>query len=61
MKKKDRVITGKDSVLFIKGIPKELKDRFHAHCARRGKSMTDTVVSFMRSVIKEESSTANRL
>lgn len=35
------------TVLFFNNIPKALKTRFKASCARRGKSMKDAIIHFM--------------
>lgn len=42
----------KTATLFLRDLPREVKDAFKAHCARRGKSMTETIVQFMRQTVK---------
>ena len=38
--------------LYIRGIPVNLKNYFKAYCAKRGKTMSSLIVSFMREVVK---------
>lgn len=40
----------KHASLYIREIPPETKRRFKAHCAKRGKTMTQIIVDFMKSV-----------
>lgn len=44
----------KEGSLFLRNIPRQIKDRFKAYCAKRGSDMTDTVVEFMRRCIEED-------
>jgi plasmid stability protein len=36
------------AVLNLKGIPDDLRNRFKAVCAQRGKSMTEEIIRLMR-------------
>lgn len=47
-------MTAKESVLFIRPVPRELKQKFKAHCAAAGKSMTEVVMDFMRRAVAKE-------
>jgi hypothetical protein len=41
------------SVLFLRSVPQDVKSLFKAACARREKTMTETVIEFMKNYIKE--------
>jgi plasmid stability protein len=41
-------------VLYIRGLSRDLKDQFKAHCARRGKSMTEKIEELIRQTLKED-------
>lgn len=43
------------SILYIRGVPFEVKAHFKAYCAKRGKSMTDVIVELMRRQIEKAS------
>lgn len=42
------------TVLFIKGVPRDLKAHFHAACAKSGKTMKDVILDFMSQVATQE-------
>ena len=39
---------GKEGVVYLRRLPTEVKNQFKAACARRGQTMTDVLVAFMR-------------
>jgi hypothetical protein len=41
-------------VLYIRRIPRDVKDQFKAHCVRRGWSMSWKIEQLMREVLKKE-------
>lgn len=41
-------------VLFLRDLPKDLKDQFKAWCSRRGRTMKDVVCEFMKKCAKED-------
>lgn len=41
-------------VLYIRGIPTDLKDRFKAYCARRGHNMTAVIHTMIAEVLAAE-------
>ena len=45
----------KTGVLFLRDIPTELKNHFKSYCAKRGKSMKETVENFMRQCVGMDS------
>ena len=48
---KQRKPSKQGPVLLIWGVPKNLKARFKAKCARKGVTMRDTVLGFLRSFV----------
>lgn len=57
MKTKPPPLT-KPAVLFLKDVPGETKNQFKAWCARRGVTMKDAIVKFMRETVSKEGSSA---
>lgn len=49
-----RKVNRRIDVLYIRNIPKDVKDRFKAACARRGVSMNKQINRMMVDFIKEE-------
>lgn len=45
-----------NSVLYLRRMPTNLKAQFKAHCAARNISMTEKIIEFMRSCIRETQS-----
>lgn len=43
----------RSGVLYIRGLPVDLKLHFKAYCAKRGISMTAAIEKWIRSLIKE--------
>lgn len=41
-------------IIFIRGIPDEVKNQFKAYCARRGISMTTWVTKQMREALRAD-------
>ena len=50
MKKAD----SKPACVFLRNIPRGVKDHFKAYCAKRGITMTDKIVDMMREAIKKD-------
>lgn len=48
--------TKKAGILFIRGLDKELKATFKAHCARRGQTMTEVISALMREALRSTGS-----
>lgn len=44
----------KDACIFLRNIPRSVKDHFKAHCAKRGISMTAKIVDMMREAIQKD-------
>lgn len=44
---RSRKIQNRNSVLFVRGISKHIKDKFKAACASRGTTMTAEIEGFM--------------
>ena len=40
------------SIIYIRGIPDELKNQFKAHCAKRGRTMRKAIIQFMKDTIE---------
>jgi hypothetical protein len=40
--------------VYIRGIRRDLKDRFKAWCSKRGSTMTSELVKFMEKMIRED-------
>lgn len=54
-KQSDKVLTKPDhSVLFIRGLPREVHNQFKAFCARRGESMNSMITILIREAIRKE-------
>lgn len=45
----------REGVLYIRSIPRDVKDQFKAWCVLRGVSMTEQIEQLMRDTIKKES------
>lgn len=45
------------AALYIRDLPRDVKDQFKAHCARRGTSMTKRIEELMRGAIKADRKT----
>lgn len=43
------------STLYIRELPRDLKDHFKAHCTLRGITMTDKIIELMKETISKES------
>jgi len=41
--------------LFLRNLPRHIKDSFKASCARRGMTMLDRIIEMMREDIKKDS------
>jgi len=48
------------ATVFLRNIPRGVKDQFKAYCARRGITMTDKVVELMREAIKKDNQLESR-
>jgi hypothetical protein len=48
-KKKSRNI----GVLYIRLIPENIKNYFRAYCVKRGKTMREVIIDFMKQTIKD--------
>lgn len=44
----------REGVLYIRSIPRDVKDQFKAWCARRGTNMTAKIEDLMRETIKQD-------
>ena len=51
MKRLKSAMGRKDEVLFLRGLPNDLKAQFKAWCARRQMSMTQVIVDYMKSKV----------
>lgn len=43
-----------NTVLFIRDVPKDIKAKFKAACAREGKTMTEKVLEFMETTARKD-------
>ena len=41
-------------VLYVREVPLHLKNHFRSICIKRGQSMKDVLIEFMRKVVKED-------
>jgi hypothetical protein len=48
------------STLFIRYIPVEVKLFFKAHCAKRGKTMSQVVIKFMKDSVRTDQEVEGR-
>jgi len=48
------------TTLYLRGISTEVKNHFKAHCAKRGKTMTEKIEELMRDTIKKDSTLETR-
>ncbi len=48
-------MTDTKSTLYIRHVPREVKDHFKAYCAKRGITMADMVTEMMREKIRKDS------
>lgn len=48
----------KTASLYLRDMPRNVRDLFKAHCSKRGTSMTAKVVEFMRKCIEEDAAAA---
>jgi hypothetical protein len=44
----------KTGTFYIRGVPKTLRDKFHAHCVSRNQTMTDKIIELVRGVLEAE-------
>lgn len=42
------------SSIFLRDIPTDIKDQFKAVCAKRGKSMKEVLIAYMRQRVEDE-------
>ena len=49
----NNAILGDMGVMYLRGIPEELRNRFRALCMLRGKTMTQEVIRFMREEVEK--------
>lgn len=49
-----RKVPARTAVLFIRDLPRDVKDQFKAWCARRGITMTDQITNMMKELIRED-------
>jgi len=45
------------TAIYIRPVPVDIKDKFKAYCARRGKFMRDAFIDFMRECIEADAKT----
>jgi hypothetical protein len=50
----------KPATIFLRNIPRPVKDHFKAYCARRGITMTEKMVQLMRETIRKDDSLETR-
>lgn len=43
-----------DATLYIRDMPRGVKDHFKAYCDRRGKTMREVILAFMRERIQKD-------
>lgn len=48
--RKKRMKSPHTDVLFLRGLPNDLKSDFKSYCAKRGKSMKEVLLNFMKSM-----------
>ena len=53
-----RFESDRESMLYIRRIPVDLKFQFKAFCARRGRSMSDWIMEQMQEAIKQDAAIA---
>ncbi len=50
-----------NGVIYIRGIPRDTKDRFKAYCYARGTDMTKAINDFMEKCVREDTNGSRRL
>lgn len=40
--------------IYLRNVPRHIKEQFKAVCARRGENMTESIVNFMKQTVDEE-------
>lgn len=48
-------MTGNKTTVYIRHVPREVKDHFKAYCAKRGITMADMITKMMREKIQKDS------
>jgi hypothetical protein len=50
----------KNAVLYVRDIPRDVKDHFHAWCVKRGMTLRDGTIKMMKDVVKGEARALRR-
>lgn len=48
------------ATLYVRNVPREVKDHFKAYCAKRGTTMADMLTKLMREAIRKDNKLETR-